>query len=57
VWSQVWRYGSMAQALELAKQAYDAGAQGVAVFDSELAILRPNCRESLWRLAHRGLGF
>jgi hypothetical protein len=57
VWSQVWRYGSMAQALELAKQAYDAGAQGVAVFDSELAILRPNCREGLWRLAHRGLGF
>jgi hypothetical protein len=54
IFGQVWRYGSMAQAGALARQVYEGGGDGVAVYDSEIAVAKPGCREHLWRLAQPG---
>jgi hypothetical protein len=49
VFGQVWRYGSTRDAEILAGELYDQGAQGIAIYESEMAIQRPSLWGILWR--------
>lgn len=50
IFSQIWRYGSVQQSLALAKQAYDQGVDGVALYESNASVGNPVWRDHLWRL-------
>jgi hypothetical protein len=49
VFGQVWRYGSFVASELLAKQLYDQGVHGAAIYESETAVQRPSFWERAWR--------
>ncbi len=49
VYGQVWRQSSALQAEALAAQLYGQGVSGVALYESNLAVVRSSMRERLWR--------
>ena len=51
VFGQVWRYSSAVLAGTLARQCYQQGAHGVALYESNLAVANPALRNWAWRLA------
>jgi len=49
VFGQAWRYGSTRDAEILAGELYDQGVQGIAIYESEMAVQRASFWENLWR--------
>ena len=49
VFGQVWRQSSALQAEALAAELYAQGVDGVALYESNLAVVRSSMRERLWR--------
>ena len=52
IYGQVWRQSSGIQAEALAAELYEQGVNGVAFYESNLAVTRSSLRERLWRFGH-----
>lgn len=51
VFGQVWRYGSGIHAEVMAKQLYERGCTGVAMYESNASVCLANMRDRLWRFS------
>jgi hypothetical protein len=51
VYGQVWRYGSAIHAEAMAKDLYEQGADGVALYESNMSVYLPSVRDRLWKLS------
>ena len=51
VYGQVWRYGSGIHAEVLSRDLYDQGADGVAVYESNMSVCLPSIRDRLWKFS------
>jgi len=54
VYAQVWRYGDQVTSELLAAEAYQQGVDGVAMYETELGLVRPDIRDNVWRLGRPG---